>query len=119
MNFTFDALQVVAFAVIGLFSLVVVLSFVVVGHHIVTDRERRRNRERFESAAVLLAPHLVANSQELEAAVEAARRKNGDQAVALVLRRARYDLASPVNVRITRSEERRVGKECRAGGCPY
>jgi HEAT repeat protein len=101
MNFTFDALQAVAFAVIALFSLVVLLSFVVVGHHIVTDRERRRNRERFESAAVLLAPHLVANSAELESAVEAARRKNGDQAVALVLRRARYDLSSPVNVRIT------------------
>jgi HEAT repeat protein len=101
MNAAFDALNLVAIAVLVLFAIVVLLSLVVVAHHILTDRERRRNRERFESASVTLAPHLVANSGGLEAAVDLARRKDGDQAVALVLRRARHDLDSPVNIRIT------------------
>lgn len=100
MTPTFDALHFVSILVIALFSTVVVLSLLVVFHHILTDRERRRNRERFESASIALAPHLVADSTGLVPAVDAARRKSGDQAVALVLRRARYDLNSPVNLRI-------------------
>lgn len=102
MSMTFDALNFVAIAVIVLFAIVMLLSVIVVAHHIMTDRERRRNRDRFESAAVTLAPHLVADSSGLEAAVDLVRRKDGDQAVALVLRRARYDLNSPVTTRVTK-----------------
>lgn len=97
-----DALALIAYGVITLSAIVLLLSLVVIGHHIVTDRGRRRNRERFEGASVLLAPHLVANDAKLEDVVSRARSTSGDRAVALVLRRARYDLSGPVVERITR-----------------
>jgi HEAT repeat protein len=97
-----DALTLIAYGVITLSAIVLVLSLIVIAHHIVTDRERRRNRERFEGASVLLAPHLVENDAKLEDVVARARSTSGDRAVALVLRRARYDLSGPVVERITR-----------------
>jgi len=97
-----DILSVTAIGVLILTAIVVVLSVIMVAHHIVTDRERKRNRERFESASVMLAPHLVTNDDRLDEAVAAAVKKNSERAVALVLRRARYDLMGPVTERISK-----------------
>jgi len=98
---TNDALMVIAIGVLILTAIVVLLSIVMVIHHVVSDRNRRGNRERFESASILLAPLLVSDDGNLEEAVGAARKKNGNRAVALVLRRARYDLKGPVTDRIS------------------
>lgn len=88
-------------AVLTLFAIVVVLFAIAILHHMITDRERRKNRERFERASIALASHFVSNSPKLDEAVDRARRTEGDRAVALVLRRARYDLDSQVCDRIT------------------
>jgi len=101
-----DALVVIAIGVVILTAIVLALSIVVLAHHVITDRQRRLNRQRFESASVLLAPRLVADSPDLEKTVEVARTQNGDRAVALVLRRARYDLSGPVVDRISATLER-------------
>lgn len=98
---SFPGLTMIAFAVILLTTVVVLLSLIVVAHHIVTDRQRYSNRERFEAGAISLAPHLVSGGATLSAAVGIARKKSGDRAVALVLRRARYDLLGPVRDKIT------------------
>lgn len=101
-----DALVVIAIGVVILTVIVLALSVVVVAHHVITDRQRRMNRQRFESASVLLAPRLVADSADLEKTVEVARGQNGDRAVALVLRRARYDLSGSIVERISATLER-------------
>ncbi len=98
---TEEALRFIAAGVIALTAVVLALTLVVIVHHIVTDRQRRRNRARFETASMLLAPHLVNNSPSLDDAVTVARGKAGDRAVGLVLRRARYDLKGPIVDRIT------------------
>src|SRR5512145_1343344 len=86
----------VAVAVLVLLTIAVVLSLIVLIHHLWSDRERRLNRERFEGAATFLAPFLVTTDEELSAAVARARAKYGDRAVGLVLRRARFDLKGDV-----------------------
>lgn len=86
------AVLFVALAVIFLSILVFIFAIGVLIHHIGSDRNRRRNRERFEGATLLLAPHLVSNDPHLRERVEEARRRFGDRAVGLVLRRARYDI---------------------------
>lgn len=100
------ALTVIAIGVIILASLVVILSVVVFAHHLVTDRERRRNRQRFEGAALALAPHLISPGNTLEAKTDEACHRYGARAVALVLRRARYDLKGEIVERITQLLER-------------
>lgn len=95
------ALKVIAIGVVVLAALVFVLSVVVFIHHVITDKQRRRNRERFEAAALMLAPHLVARNGQLLDAVARARQIHGDRAVALVLRRARYDVRGDVTEVIT------------------
>lgn len=101
----FPGLTLVAVAVIALTLVVLALCLIVVAHHIITDNQRRMNRERFEAAAVSLAPHLVSGGETLDAAVGLARKRHGDRAVALVLRRARYDLLGPVREHITSTLE--------------
>jgi serine/threonine-protein kinase len=102
MNFTgWNAVDIarlgpVGVAVVVLLGIVLILFLIVLLHHALTDSERRKNRERFESASITLAPLLVAASPKLKDAVDLARRSDGDRAVALVLRRARHDLDSPV-----------------------
>ncbi len=91
----------VGVAVLVMLGIVLVLFGIVLLHHILTDQERSRNRERFEHVAVALAPHTVSSSAKLFDAVEQSRRSDGDQAVALVLRRIRHDLDSPVCDTIT------------------
>lgn len=86
------AVLFVALAVIFLSILVFIFAIGVLIHHIGSDRNRRRNRERFEGATLLLAPYLVSNDSHLRERVEEARRRFGDRAVGLVLRRARYDI---------------------------
>src|SRR5581483_345922 len=101
IGITEEALRFIAAGGIVLTAIVLALTLVVIIHHIVTDRQRRRNRARFETASMLLAPHLVNNSPSLDEAVAVARSKAGDRAVGLVLRRARYDLKGPIVDRIT------------------
>lgn len=86
------SLLVIAVGVFILTAIVIALAIVVFLHHIVSDRNRRRNRERFESAASFLAPFLVANDRHLGTQVHQARARFGDRAVSLVLRRSRYDI---------------------------
>lgn len=100
------ALTFIAIGVICLAVLVVALSIGVFTHHLVTDRERRRNRQRFEGASLTLAPHLVAAGADLERHTDEACHHYGARAVALVLRRARYDLKGSIVDRITRLLER-------------
>lgn len=100
------ALAAIVIGVIVLASLVLILSVVVFTHHLVTDRARRRNRRRFEGASVMLSPHLVSATGELEARVDAACRHHGARAVALVLRRARYHLKGSIVDEITALLER-------------
>ena len=85
-------LFLIAVGVVTLSLVVALLALIVFGHHIASDRERKRNRERFEGATNVLAPCIVGKFEELETAVAEARRKYGDRAVSLVLRRARYDV---------------------------
>ncbi len=112
-----NALSSIAVGVLVLTSIVLLLSLTVFIHHLVTDRQRRLNRERFEAAVLLLAPHLVAgNASSLEAAVSGCRSSQGDRAVALVLRRARYDIKGPIvdlisRVLIDMGEVRKLMKE--------
>jgi HEAT repeat protein len=87
-----DPMAILANGVVLLFIVVVFLSIVVVLHHVITDAHRRRNRLRFESAALTLAPYLVSTSQGLDRAVAETRLRTGDRTVALVLRKIRYDL---------------------------
>lgn len=96
-----DPLVIIAAGVIVLTVVVLALSVVVIAHHLITDRQRVRNRERFERASTLLAPRLVANDAALDDAVREARSSSGDRAVALVLRKARFDLRGPVVERVT------------------
>src|SRR5512140_221627 len=95
------ALLIIAVGVIVLTVLVFLLAIAVVIHHLITDRNRRRNRKQFESAAILLAPYLVDDTTDLGSAVTKARKETGDQAVSLVLRRAKYDLRPDLGRRIT------------------
>lgn len=92
---------IVAVAVLVLLAFAILLSMVVLVHHLWSDRERRVNRERFEGSATFLAPFLITTDEELSAAVARARAKFGDRAVGLVLRRARFDLKGEVAARIT------------------
>lgn len=87
-----DPMAFLANGVVLLFIVVILLSLVVVFHHAVTDRVRRRNRLRFESAALTLAPDLLSTTRSIDRAVAAARLAAGDRAVALVLRKMRYDV---------------------------
>ena len=87
-----DPMAFLANGVVVLFIVVIILSLVVVFHHAFTDRVRRRNRLRFESAALTLAPDLVSTTRSIDRAVAAARLAAGDRAVALVLRKMRYDV---------------------------
>lgn len=87
-----QALWVAAFAVIVLCILTLLLATSVIAHHLVSDRNRRLNRERFEGAAAMLAPVLVAPGSDLIDAVRDAIRDHGKRATGLVLRRARLDL---------------------------
>ena len=114
-----DPLAIIAGGVLALFAIVVLLSIIVVTHHMITDGRRRRNRERFESASVTLAPQLVTPASDLERAVHDARRHNGDRAVALVLRKARHDLKGDISDRIANilnenGEVKKLLKEARA-----
>lgn len=114
-----DPLVIIGAGVASLTVLVVALSIVVIAHHVVTDRERKQNRERFERASVLLASHLIANDASLEAAVSEARRVCGNRAVALVLRKARFDLRGPITARVATiltdmNEVRRLKKDMRS-----
>jgi len=86
----------VAIAVVVLLAIAILLSAIVMIHHLWSDRDRRRNRERFEGAASFLAPFLITTDEELSASVARARAKYGDRAVGLVLRRARFDLKGEV-----------------------
>ena len=105
MNFDFAlstrALVLVAIGVVSLTVIVVILSIVVFTHHLISERQRRRNREQFEGAANLLAPFLVSPEAVLSSAIPGARHKFGDRAVSLVLRRARFDLKGEVATRIS------------------
>ena len=96
-----EALLVSAIGVLVLTAIVVVLALTVFGHHIYSDNERRRNRERFEAAASFLAPFLVAGDQQLMTHVFQARARFGDRAVSLVLRRSRYDIRGESSAAIT------------------
>jgi HEAT repeat protein len=96
-----EALTIIAIGVLVLTGIVIALSIGVFTHHIITDRQRRRNRERFEASTLLLAPHLVSGDGIAEA-VSHARRTHGDRAVALVLRRARYDIKGEITEEISR-----------------
>lgn len=87
-----DPASIASNGVVWLFIIVVVLSIIVVVHHVVTERQRHLKRLRFESAALTLAPHLVALSSNLDREISATRLRCGDRAVALVLRKSRYDL---------------------------
>jgi HEAT repeat protein len=97
-----QAFMLIAVSVVTLATLVFALSLGVVIHHIMSDRQRRRNRQRFDDAAIVLSPHLVVNDPRLEQVVDATRESAGDRAVGLVLRRARFDLAGPIVERITK-----------------
>ena len=96
-----QALMFIAIGVLVLAVIVFILSIAVFLHHIVTDRQRKLNRQRFEAASLALAPHIVANDPQLDQAVSNARRTHGDRAVALVLRRARHDIRGPVVDRLS------------------
>ncbi len=96
-----EALLVIAVFVIGMTILVVVLSLIVLMHHLWSDRVRKLNRQRFEGAATFLAQYLVTVDSNLGDMVDAARTRFGDRAVGLVLRRARFDLKGPVSHRIS------------------
>jgi HEAT repeat protein len=96
-----DALLAIAVGVLGLTAVVIVLALTVFGHHIYSDNERRRNRERFEAAASFLAPFLVADDKHLMNHVFQARSRFGDRAVSLVLRRSRYDIRGESSAAIT------------------
>lgn len=95
------ALEFIAVGVIVLAAIVFILAIAVLAHHLLTDRERRRNRNRFEGASLMLAPHLVVPGQELSQKVNEACHHYGHRAVALVLRRARYDLKGAIVPQIT------------------
>jgi len=94
-------LTIIAMGVVVLFTIVVILSLIVVAHHLITERRRRGNRLRFEGVSIALAPHIVANQPGLRDAVAKAQEEYGDRAVALVLRRIRYDLRGPVVDRVS------------------
>jgi len=96
-----EAMFLVAMFVIIWSIIVVALSAVVLIHHLWSDRIRRGNRERFEGAATFLAPYLVTVDSNIEDMVDVARKRFGDRAVGLVLRRARFDLKGPVSFRIS------------------
>ncbi|HVT03609.1 MAG TPA: HEAT repeat domain-containing protein [Thermoanaerobaculia bacterium] len=95
------ALAVIAVGVIVLTSLVLVLSAIMFTHHILSDRKRRRNGQRFQGAAVFLAPHIIANEAELLDYAQQARRRYGDRAVSLVLQRSRYDLKGETSLSVS------------------
>ncbi len=61
-------------------------------HHLISDSRREKNRRQFQQAADFLAPYIVTSHSEIRKVVNDARSRFGDRAVALVLRRARYDL---------------------------
>lgn len=87
-----EALRAIAYGV-GILSMIVFALLVLVFvHHLVSDRRRDKNRKRFQQAADFLAPYIVTNHSEIRKVVDDARSRFGDRAVALVLRRARYDL---------------------------
>ena len=114
-----DPLTIIVVGVLALFAVVVALSVIVLLHHVITDNRRRRNRERFESAAVTLAPLLVGTTSGLEKGVADARRHNGARAVGLVLRKARIDLKGDVTDRIAKileetGEVKKLLKEARS-----
>lgn len=87
-----DPAAIASNGVVLLFIIVVVLAIIVIGHHVVTERHRHLNRLRFESAALTLAPHLISLSSNLDREIPAARLRCGDRAVALVLRKIRFEL---------------------------
>ena len=114
-----DPLVIIAAGVLALTVVVMALSVVVIAHHMITDRERRLNRQRFERASMLLAPRMIANDASLELAVEEARETCGERAVALVLRKARFDLRGPIVERVSSilggmGEVRRLQKEMKS-----
>jgi|GEM_PF-2893077 len=94
-------LAVIAAGVVVLTSLVIVLALIMFVHHILSDRNRKRNRQRFEGAAILLAPRIIANEPELIDFTQKARRKYGDRAVSLVLQRSRFDLRGDTSTAVS------------------
>jgi HEAT repeat protein len=96
-----ETLRAVAAGVGVLGVIVALLAAALLAHHLLTDRERRGNRTRYQRAAVILAPALVQGNGTLAAAMTDARGKAGDQAVALVLRRARYELKGNIQIEIS------------------
>lgn len=96
-----QALMVIAVGVISLTAIVLLTSVAVFIHHIFSDRNRRRNRQRFEAAASFLAPAMVAGDGALKSHVQQARVRFGDRAVSLVLRRSRYDIKGEAAEAIT------------------
>lgn len=96
-----QALWTAAIAVVVLCILTVLLAASVIGHHLVSDRNRRRNRERFEGSADVLAPVLVGPGADLMDAVRESIRRYGKRATGLVLRRARLDLRGGAADRIS------------------
>lgn len=95
------ALGIIAVCVVALTSLVLVLSAIMFTHHILSDRTRRHNRQRFQGAAIFLAPRIIAGEPELLGYAQQARRRYGERAVSLVLQRSRYDLKGETSVAVS------------------
>lgn len=96
-----SAIWIAVAAIIGLAVLMMALAALVIAHHMVSDRNRRLNRQRFERAAGDLAPSLIASSGDLMLAVEKSIARNGMRATALVLRKSRQELKGAAAARIT------------------
>lgn len=96
-----EAMFLIATFVLLMTVVVLTLAAIVFLHHLWSDRVRKLNRDRFEGAATFLAPYLVTIDSDLEDVVDSARKRFGDRAVSLVLRRARFDLKGPVSLRIS------------------
>ena len=82
-------------------AMVAVLAIVVLGHHVITSRARRRFAEKLAAVTALLAPHVVARAGLHDAVLEA-RRVHGHRAVATVLRRWRSELEGPSGFAVSR-----------------
>lgn len=101
-----DALRAIAIGVGILTVIVAGLLILVFVHHLISDRRRAKNRRRFQEAADFLAPYLVVSHSRIDEIVDDARSRFGDRAVALVLRRARFDLKGEAAESISRLLEK-------------
>lgn len=96
-----SALWIAVAALITLFIVTMLLAVSVVAHHMVSDRNRRLNRKRYEAAAELLAPALVSSTGDLLDAVRECMGLYGRRATGLVLRQARRDLRGQSGDRVS------------------